>query len=182
MQITFDAANERLPVSLYNHVAWLITDATPELTDPNTRVQLKEREREKVLNLAQDISAAVANTPNPKHIGSALHVLKQTRSKEIVTMMNRFGNSISYQDAQRYITTMAQPTDEPEQDKPLIPSNLKSGLFTHCAIDNLDFHEHTPDVFTSTLQMVAQCMGQRTTSTNIQEIRMISQVPMLQYH
>ena len=145
MQITFDAANERLPVSLYNHVAWLITDATPELTDPNTRVQLKEREHEKVLNLAQDISAAVANTPNPKHIGSALHVLKQTMSKEIVTMMNRFGNSISYQDAQRYITTMAQPTDEPEQDKPLIPSNLKSGLFTHCAIDNLDFHEHIPD-------------------------------------
>ena len=99
MEITFDAATECVPVSLYNHVAWLVTDVPPQLSESNKRVELTEHEHEKVLNLAQDIGEAVTSIPNPKHIGTALHVLKQTRSKEIITMMNRFDNSIGYHDA-----------------------------------------------------------------------------------
>ena len=43
-----------------------------------------------------DITNAVTKMPTPKHVGIALHVLKETRSKDIVTMLNRFGNCISY--------------------------------------------------------------------------------------
>ena len=37
--------------------------------------------------------------------------VKETRSKMTVTLLNRFGNFISYQDAQRYIATMAKSVD-----------------------------------------------------------------------
>ena len=84
--------------------------------------------------------------PTPKHIGIALHVLKETRSKDIVTMLNRFGNCISYTEAQRYINTIAVEADaQVDRDGVFIPGNVKQGNFTQFAIDNLDFHEKTRD-------------------------------------
>ena len=60
--------------------------------------------------------------------------------------MNRFGNTISYQDAQRYLTTVADDLDEQSDiDVFFIPSELKNGGFTQCSLDNLDFSEHTAD-------------------------------------
>ena len=38
--------------------------------------------------------------------------VKETRSKTTVTLLSRFCNCISYQDAQRYIATMAKSVDE----------------------------------------------------------------------
>ena len=107
---------------------------------------LNPKQHDQVLNLSQDICVAVSGTPTPKHVGTALHVLKQTRSKETITLLNRLGNSISYQDAQRYITTIAEATEQQtKEDGFFTPSHLSHGRFTHCAIDNLDFHEHTKD-------------------------------------
>ena len=80
--------------------------------------------------------------PPPKHTGIALHLLKETRSKDIVTMLNRFGNCISYTEAQRYINTIAVVSDKQvERDGVFIPESVKSGHFTQFAIDTLDFHE-----------------------------------------
>ena len=60
--------------------------------------------------------------------------------------MNRFGNTISYQDAQRYLTTVADDLDEQSDiDVFFIPSELKNWGFTQCSLDNLDFSEHTAD-------------------------------------
>ena len=60
--------------------------------------------------------------------------------------MNRFGNSISYQCAQRYLTTIADDLDKQSDiDGVIIPSELKNGGFIQCALDNLDFSEHTAD-------------------------------------
>ena len=61
-------------------------------------------------------------------------------------MLNRFGNCIRYQHAQRYVATIAEANDEQTiADGFFLPSNLKHGRFTQCAIDNLDFHESTKD-------------------------------------
>ena len=43
---------------------------------------------EKVLNVAQDVMTATTNIAMPKHVGLALYILKQTRSKELLTMLN----------------------------------------------------------------------------------------------
>lgn len=101
---------------------------------------------EEVLNLAQDVCQTVAGIPIPKHTGTVLHILKETRSKATVTLLNRLRNCISYQDVQRYITTMVRSVDEQTAvDGALIPTNLKVERFTQCAFDNLDFQEYTKD-------------------------------------
>ena len=46
----------------------MITKATPELN-----VELNDSDNEKVLNQFQDMCAAIAEIPMPKHIGTALH-------------------------------------------------------------------------------------------------------------
>ena len=84
-------------------------------------------QHEKVLNLCQDVCAAVANIPIPKQVGTALYILKETCSKGIITLLNRLGNSISYWDAQRYVNTIASATDDQVSgDGIFIPSDLNA--------------------------------------------------------
>jgi hypothetical protein len=50
-----------------------------------------------------------------------------------VSLLNRFGNSISYIEAQRYITIMAMAFEEQTtRDGAFIPTNLKVGRYTVC--------------------------------------------------
>ena len=88
--ISYEAAAGCIPITLYNFVAWLITDAEPSVNASDSRVQLESQEKSKVLNLSQDISASIAYIPTPKHIGIAIYIVKQTRSKDLVTILNRF--------------------------------------------------------------------------------------------
>ena len=119
LEISYLEASQRVSCTLYNHLAWLITDASPEVGEDG-RVHVSQKQHEQILNLAQDISHSVGCIATPKHIGTALHILKETRSKTTVTLLNRFGNCISYQDVQRYIATMAKSVDEQIPTYPLI--------------------------------------------------------------
>ena len=102
--------------------------------------------RNRVLNLCQDIISSMSSTPTLKQVGIALHVIKQTRSKATVTLLTRFGNSISYYEAQRYKTFMALSADEQILDSGyFIPDNIKHGFFTQFSFDTLDFQENTLD-------------------------------------
>ena len=107
---------------------------------------MSKKQHEEVLNISQDIIAAISSTPTPKQIGIALHIVKQTRSKDTVTLLNRFGHCISYYDAQRYISSMAlRAEDQLLSNGCFIPQTIKSELFTHFAFDNFDFHESNLD-------------------------------------
>ena len=132
------------------------------------KVELDQAAHEKVLNLAQDIMGNVNKIPTPKQVGLSLHILKETRSKKTVTLLNRLGNCISYDDAQRYMTTIAENVDlQIEKDGVFIPSNLTPGVFTHCAIDNLDFDEYTRDG--STLHATTIIFYQYPVGGNVKE-------------
>ena len=75
-----------------------------------------------------------------------MHILKSTRSKNLVTMMNRFGNCASYNTVQRYLTTVANDASEREErDGLFIPTNIVLGQFLQCALDNLNFRSETED-------------------------------------
>lgn len=145
MDISYEAASNQAVNSLYNHIAWITTNAEMDL-GPDGRVILPPSKQQKVLNLCQDVYASIGNIPTPKHVGIALHILKETRSKQIITLLNRFGNCVSYWDSQRYVNTIASAIDEQvSEDGFFFPYNLKIGKFTQFAIDNLDFHENTKD-------------------------------------
>ena len=88
MEISYNSALKFVPNGFYNHLAWVITDRGYE-TGPEGRVQLKNKQHEQVLNIAQDICSAVAYIPMPKHVGMALYVHKKTHSTDIVTMLNK---------------------------------------------------------------------------------------------
>ena len=129
-----------------------MTDIGAEIDNSERRVSDSITRHEQVLNSCQDIIAAVTKMPTPKHTGIALHVLKETRSKDIVTMLNRFGNCISYTEAQRYINTLASDKQVEIRDGIFIPESVKPGHFTQFAIDNLDINEKG---------MAKHCISQR---------------------
>ena len=61
-------------------------------------------------------------------------------------ILNKFGHAISYDKAQRYITSIAEQTDLNTIEAGIfIPSSLVPGQFTQCTLDNLDFNEDTKD-------------------------------------
>ena len=59
-EISNDAALQIIPNELYNHIAWMITNAS-EQVDKSGRVKLTEKEKKQVLNVAQDLMAQVYN-------------------------------------------------------------------------------------------------------------------------
>ena len=75
------------------------------------RVTLREHQDRKVLSVAQKLMANTTTMPMPMHAGLSLYILKQTGSKELVRVLNKFGHAISYDDAQRYISTHAHQVD-----------------------------------------------------------------------
>ncbi|KAJ8378402.1 hypothetical protein AAFF_G00242900 [Aldrovandia affinis] len=67
LEISYLEASQRVNCNLYNHLAWLITDASPEVGDDG-RVKVSPKQHEQVLNLAQDVCQTVAGIPTLKHI------------------------------------------------------------------------------------------------------------------
>ena len=69
-----------------------------------------------------------------------------TRSKLAVTMLNRAGHSISYDELQRVDTAIANDiVKRSEEFGVVLPSNIQKGSFIRIAADNLDVNEETID-------------------------------------
>ena len=66
---------------MWHYVAWLVTDASPDVGDDG-RVLINPKKHEQVLNVAQDLSHAVAGTPTSKHVGTALHARHEGDQKQ----------------------------------------------------------------------------------------------------
>ena len=145
LEITYEAASEIIPDDLYNHLAWIMYNSGAELSETG-RVILPEHQDRKVVSIAQELMANTTTMPMPMHVGLSLYILKQTGSKELVRILNKFGLAISYDDAQRYISTDAHEVDlQTIENGVFIPSEIVPGRFTQCVLDNLDFHENTKD-------------------------------------
>ena len=80
-------------------------------------MKLTDNQRKKVLDVAQDLMVHSTSIPMPKHVGLALHILKQTGSKSLVQILNKFGHVTSYDVAQRYITTEAKNISIQSEDE-----------------------------------------------------------------
>ena len=79
LEITIAAAEHQvgLPVELYNHIAWMLTDidyTTGKLALPTKTLDL-------VLSICQNLVSNATKLPMPKHVGLAGHILRQTRSR-----------------------------------------------------------------------------------------------------
>ena len=96
-----------------------------------------------ILNLAQNKAFAKTAIRTPQHVGLAVYVYHKTRSKDLITILNKLGLCISYTDLQKILSSVALEVSEKSTDGLFIPSNILPQKFTQYAIDNLDFSECT---------------------------------------
>ena len=73
-----------------------------------------------------------------------------TGSKKVVTMLNRFGHAINYDELQRIDTAIAENIIKSDNTDTLLPSNISAGQFVHAAADNIDINEETLDGLSTT--------------------------------
>lgn len=85
-------------------------------------------------------------TPLPMYVGLTIHA--KTRKRELVETLFDLGLSISYDRVMEVSTQVGNSVCEQyHQDQVVCPPNLRQGLFTTAAVDNID---HNPSATTAT--------------------------------
>ncbi|MES9884476.1 MAG: hypothetical protein ABW185_26830 [Sedimenticola sp.] len=157
--VNYEQADQVIPPSVYNLLAFILSDSVDFdcIDEERGKAKLPGREpastdssrmslHENVLNVAQNILFAKTGKRTPQHVGLAVYIYHKTRSREIITVLNKLGLCISYNDLHRTLTSVAlEVTEKCSVDNVFIPANIMPGNFTQYAIDNLDFSECTLD-------------------------------------
>ena len=88
------------------------------------------------MSLGQDLvyMSSRGKTRTPKHIGLSVTCHKMTQSKEVIRLLNRNGQSVSYDEVEAIDTTWA--LQQIKENHIVPPSNMNRGTFTHAAADN----------------------------------------------
>ena len=187
--ISYDQADSAIPTSLFNLMAFIMDDFVGIAnTGEKGKVILQNTEtgkdggqsglstREKVLNLSQGVAYAKNGIKTPQHVGLAIYIYHKTRSKDIITVLNRLGLCISYTDLHRILTSVALDISAASDDgSTFIPSNIASGKFTQYAIDNLDFSECTLDG--SSMHVTSMVMFQQSSEEHLFQHGGIGHIP-----
>ncbi|CAG9568588.1 unnamed protein product [Danaus chrysippus] len=100
----------------------------------------------RALSVFFDIYFIVTEKQTPKHIALAESIHHLTRSKQLISILNKFGHCISYKKLQELDSelTISIACEDAEKNV-IIPKNIvkNSSFFLHGAIDNNDFNEET---------------------------------------
>eukprot|EP00058_Branchiostoma_floridae_P009808 XP_002595296.1 hypothetical protein BRAFLDRAFT_128105 [Branchiostoma floridae] len=137
--MTLATCRSVVPDSLFKLLQHIITvghDDTPS-----------DQER-KILMLAQDIMhcASYGRIKTPKHTCLGLTVRHLTRSKQLLTILNRMGHCASYDEIEVVDTSLAtECIAKADIYGVVVPSNIKPGTFVQAAADNNDLSEETLD-------------------------------------
>ena len=117
--------------NLYNYLGWLLSDEDFSFQTDGI-LKVSDTIHEIFLNLSEDVMFSTSYIALPKHVGLGLHLIKEFRSKFLLIVMNRFGNTISYQDAQRYLTIVADEVDKQKTHllTESLPIQIKAPLVT----------------------------------------------------
>ncbi|KAJ8034477.1 hypothetical protein HOLleu_21334 [Holothuria leucospilota] len=83
----------------------------------------------------------------PKHVSMAIALRHLTGSKDLITMLNRMGHCLSYDDVEVMDTSIARELLAKSEalGGVVLPSNIKPGTFVQAAADNNDINEETID-------------------------------------
>lgn len=138
-----------IPDKLYWLLRWIITNSDKEgegdLSSPECSSSSDER---RVVMLAQDIihCATHACTNMPKHAALGITIHHMTRSKLLITILNRMGHCVSYDNVQVMDTSLAKEIiAKSDLFGVVVPSNIRPGIFVQVAGDNNDMNEETLD-------------------------------------
>ena len=138
--IEFEKVKELVPLNLIKFLKWSCGES-----DNKVR---------KIYSIAQTMIYVASNGTKkmPKQVGIAVGMKNSSRSKEFITVLNRHGDSISYQDVLRVENYWANQLIETGSGYATIPTNIGYGHFTQAASDNSDYtQENASQHITSTV-------------------------------
>ena len=93
----------------------------------------------KIWSIASDWAALLGNQKSPKQIMLSIGIHRLSASKEIVTLLNKAGHGISYNDIRLQNEHWAKTTMGVNS----IYRGLSKGAVTHSSVDNNDFRNET---------------------------------------
>ena len=134
-----------LPTVVYNFLLWLIAEETEHDDITCQPVTTKRDIERKVLSIGQDLLYNVSRgrTKTPKHVSLAMTVKNLTGSSQVVSLLNRFGHTVSYNELLHIESEIASKEISRTQEGVLIPENIQPQTFTSLCWDNNDINEQT---------------------------------------
>ena len=141
--LTKSSARSIVPDKLYMFLRWLVTkESSVDFVTPQCSSSVDEM---RVMVLAQDMVYVMSHGKirTPKHISLAMSVRHISGSKQVINLLHRAGNSVSYDDCECIDTSMANEILANTQDGVTVPSNITPGTFVQLGADNNDINEET---------------------------------------
>ena len=135
-----------LPDSVCNFLTWILTDDDCELQCDVDEVELKNNSVQRLVqSFGQDLLYAVSKgrQKTPKHVALSLTVKNLTGSKEMITLLNRFGHAISYDQVLQIETRLAEEQLKTEVNGVILPKIIQPNVFSTFCWDNIDLLEET---------------------------------------
>lgn len=141
---TLNECNIQLPSVVYNLLAWILSDNTDVSPDENVTVT-DPVVRRLILSIGQDLQYNISKgrQKTPKHVALPMTMKNLTGSKEVISLLNRFGHGISYEQLLSVETAMAEKQIAAEEGGVVLPSNVQPKVFSIFAWDNIDILEET---------------------------------------
>lgn len=126
-----------LPQSVLNFLTWTLT------SDDGQQQNLSVERI--VQSFGQDLlyNVSKGRQKTPKHVALSLTVKNLTGSKELITMLNRFGHAISYDQVLQIETGLAEEQLKKDVNGVIIPKNIYPNVFSTFCWDNIDLTEET---------------------------------------
>ena len=131
--IALKEVNFALPPVVYNLLGWILTEDKenqPKENHKNVTVNDLTVHR-LILSLGQDlVYISKGRQKTPKHVALPITVKNLTGCKEVITLLNRFGHGISYEQVLSIETGLAEKQLEAEEQGVILPSNIQLNVFS----------------------------------------------------
>ena len=139
---TNNEENIIVPIVVYNLLAWILCE---DGEGEDERVNVDENCQRLVLSLAQDLlyNVSKGRMKTPKHVALPIAVKNLTGSKEVITLLNRYGHGISYDQVLEIETALAESHMEAQEHGVIIPKVICANVFSTFCWDNIDLLEET---------------------------------------
>ena len=136
--------NVVVPTVVYNLLAWILSEGG-EGEEKKQKVNVEGHCHRLVLSLAQDLLYNVSNgrQKTPKHVSLPLAVKNLTGSKEVITLLNRYGHGMSYDQVLEMETRLAENLFEEQEHGVILPKVVSPNVFSIFCWDNIDLLEET---------------------------------------
>ena len=150
--------DENVPMELFSFFRWVIQGPFDLLSSEKTSSEVHKR----AMSLTQSTVAMCLSDRQMKHkksettrmtaempqqlaIGLAVH--QAVRSKELISLLHRFGMSVDYNRVLRVESQIESNVLQrmEQNDSVYLPPDIVKGRYVFFAIDNVDFAEDTPD-------------------------------------